>query len=83
MHGIAEWLEGQGFGEYAEAFARNKIDRDVLPIVAKTPAARRGVGLPRREGASHGRSEDAPAASNALSNWPASSSSPRTAAAPG
>lgn len=30
MHDIAEWLERQGFGEYAEAFARNKIDRDVL-----------------------------------------------------
>ena len=26
MRDIAKWLEGQGLGEYAEAFARNKID---------------------------------------------------------
>lgn len=27
---IAKWVEGQGLGEYAEAFANNKIDGDVL-----------------------------------------------------
>jgi predicted ATPase/class 3 adenylate cyclase len=28
---IAEWLEGLGLGEYAEAFAENRIDLGVLP----------------------------------------------------
>jgi class 3 adenylate cyclase len=43
MHDIAEWLEGQGFGEYAEAFARNKIDRDVLPSITADDLKEMGV----------------------------------------
>ena len=43
MHDIAEWLEGQGFGEYAEAFARNKIDRDVLPSLTGEDLKEMGV----------------------------------------
>ncbi|MGI0524504.1 ATP-binding protein [Rhizobium giardinii] len=43
MHDIAEWLEGQGFGEYAEAFARNKIDRDVLPRLTGEDLKEMGV----------------------------------------
>ena len=31
MHNVAEWLEGLGLGEYAEAFADNRVDADVLP----------------------------------------------------
>ncbi len=30
MHKIAEWLERLGLGEYAETFARNRIDFEVL-----------------------------------------------------
>ena len=43
MREIAEWLEGQGFGEYAEAFARNKIDRDVLPSLTGEDLKEMGV----------------------------------------
>ncbi|ATU94371.1 ATP-binding protein [Phyllobacterium zundukense] len=43
MRDIAEWLEGQGFGEYAEAFARNKIDRDVLPSLTGEDLKEMGV----------------------------------------
>ena len=45
MQDIAEWLESQGFREYAEAFARNKIDRDVLPSL--TGEDLKEMALPR------------------------------------
>ena len=28
---IGEWLDGLGLGRYAEAFAENAVDLDVLP----------------------------------------------------
>ncbi len=31
MRDVPKWLEDLGLGEYAEAFAENKIDPDVLP----------------------------------------------------
>ena len=43
MRDIAEWLESQGFGEYAEAFARNKIDRDVLSSLTGEDLKEMGV----------------------------------------
>ncbi len=30
MRDLAEWLEGAGLGEYAEAFAHHRIDAGVL-----------------------------------------------------
>jgi class 3 adenylate cyclase/tetratricopeptide (TPR) repeat protein len=43
MRNIAEWLEIQGLGEYAEAFARNKIDRDVLSSLTGEDLKEMGV----------------------------------------
>ena len=43
MRDIAKWLEGQGLGEYAEAFASNKIDRDVLPSLTGDDLKEMGV----------------------------------------
>ena len=31
MRDVAEWLEGLGLSQYAEAFARHRIDAGVLP----------------------------------------------------
>ncbi len=31
MRDVAEWLEGLGLGEYAEAFAQHRIDAGLLP----------------------------------------------------
>ena len=43
MRDIAKWLEGQGLGEYVEAFANNKIDRDVLPSLTGDDLKEMGV----------------------------------------
>ena len=43
MRDIAKWLEGQGLGEYAEAFAKNKIDGDVLPSLTGDDLKEMGV----------------------------------------
>jgi hypothetical protein len=34
MQAIADWLEKLGMSEYAEPFAKNRIDLSVLPVVA-------------------------------------------------
>ena len=43
MRDIAKWLEGQGLGEYVEAFANNKIDCDVLPSLTGDDLKEMGV----------------------------------------
>ena len=43
MRSIAEWLEIRGLGEYAEAFARNKIDLDVLSSLTGEDLKEMGV----------------------------------------
>ena len=40
---IREWLEGLGFGEYAEAFERNGVDRALLPEVTNDDLKDLGV----------------------------------------
>ncbi|MCF6116101.1 AAA family ATPase [Mesorhizobium muleiense] len=43
MRDIAKWLEGQGLGEYAEVFANNNIDGDVLPSLTSDDLKEMGV----------------------------------------
>src|SRR5215203_2245804 len=43
MRDIAKWLESQGFGEYVEVFANNKIDADVLPSLTSDDLKELGV----------------------------------------
>ena len=43
MHDVPKWLEDLGLGEYAEAFAENKIDPDVLPSLTSDDLKEIGV----------------------------------------
>ncbi|RWA59272.1 MAG: guanylate cyclase [Mesorhizobium sp.] len=43
MRDVAKWLEDQGLGEYVEAFAKNKIDGDVLPSLTGDDLKEMGV----------------------------------------
>ncbi|PBC09161.1 AAA family ATPase [Mesorhizobium sp. WSM3859] len=43
MRDVAKWLEKQGLGEYVEAFAKNKIDGDVLPSLTGDDLKEMGV----------------------------------------
>ena len=40
---ISQWLEKQGFGEYVEAFATNRIDFEVLPFLTNDDLRDAGV----------------------------------------
>ena len=44
MSDLAAWLQGQGFGQYADLFASNAIDREAL--VELTDDHLRELGLP-------------------------------------
>ncbi len=45
---IREWLEGLGLGKYAEAFAENDVDLDVLPKLTEQDLADLGLSLGHR-----------------------------------
>ncbi len=42
---IAQWLEGLGLGQYAEAFAENDIDFDILPRLTEDELSKLGLSL--------------------------------------
>ncbi len=42
---IAQWLKGLGLGQYAQAFAENDIDFDVLQDLTETNFEKLGVSL--------------------------------------
>ena len=42
---IAQWLEGLGLGQYAEAFAKNGIDLETLPHLREEDFVQLGVLL--------------------------------------
>ncbi len=48
MRDVAEWLEGLGLGEYAEAFAQHRIDASVLPRLSDDDVKDIGVRGRRR-----------------------------------
>ncbi len=43
MRDVSQWLEGLGLGEYAGAFAENRIDVDVLPSLTSNDLKDIGV----------------------------------------
>ena len=50
MSDITDWLEGIGLGKYAQAFAENEIDLDVLPQLSEQDLEQIGLPLgPRRK----------------------------------
>ena len=46
---IAQWLEGIGLGQYAQAFAENDIDFDILPDLNDAELEKLGVSLGDRK----------------------------------
>ncbi len=49
MNSVQEWLRQIGLGEYAEVFARNDVDFDVLPELTEQDLAELGVSLGDRK----------------------------------
>ena len=50
MNDIIDWLEGIGLGKYAQAFAENEIDLEVLPELSEQDLEQIGLPLgPRRK----------------------------------
>ncbi len=45
MSDIARWLEGLGLGQYAEVFAENRIDLDILPSLSDDDLRELGLKL--------------------------------------
>src|SRR2546422_5101344 len=49
MSSTAAWLEGLGLGQYAQVFAEQAVDIDVLPDLAEADLERLGVALGHRK----------------------------------
>ena len=45
---IAQWLEGLGFGQYAQAFAENDIDLEILPRLSEEDLEKLGLSMGHR-----------------------------------
>ncbi len=45
---IAQWLEGLGLGQYAQAFAENDIDLEILPRLSEEDLEKLGLSLGHR-----------------------------------
>ncbi|UCH48864.1 MAG: GAF domain-containing protein, partial [Betaproteobacteria bacterium] len=48
MTSIREWLETKGLGKYAESFAKNEIDFDVLPMLTEADLDKLGLSVGAR-----------------------------------
>jgi class 3 adenylate cyclase/predicted ATPase len=69
MRAIQGWLEANGFGQYAEVFAREDLDLDVLPALTEEDFSRLGVSLGHRKRmlvALQGSSDAAPSGSPSI-----------------
>src|SRR2546426_11770291 len=49
MSSTAAWLEGLGLGQYAQVFAEQAVDIDVLPDLAEADLEKLGVALGHRK----------------------------------
>ena len=49
MTDVAQWLESIGLGQYAELFAENAIDIEVLPELAEPDLEKLGLPLGHRK----------------------------------
>ena len=46
---IAQWLEGLGLGQYAQAFTDNRIDLDILPDLSEPDLEKLDIPLGDRK----------------------------------
>ncbi len=49
MRDVAQWLDGLGFGQYAQTFVDNDIDLEVLPDLGEADLEKLGVSLGHRK----------------------------------
>src|SRR6516225_10352481 len=76
MQQIADWLEKLGMSEYAQRFAENDIDIEVLSELTDTDFDRLGVSIGHRRKLLKALAAGVPSAAAALSSSPASSLTP-------